>query len=330
MPKNMWIDHLNVPQTDKTKWIDIWDIFDKKIAEEEFQILNFNQVKEIYLKSHLMGDGRSYTANIKNHIDNLYNFSDILENKNTAGTTYCIFNDITKYQDHGDFEKFSDKRILFDIDRNEKYIHFEQCLFGNYCYHVYAGDLKERNILKNKINKVFRYHEKYYDIFNFLNFKNYNAVHVRRNDFLTVCNENIKNIVKPNDLYQALERLFPKDIPLYICTDETNLSYFNKIKKKYKVIFFKDFNLNLTDLEKAIVEQIICSKADLFYGTFPSTYSKRINIMRGIEGLQSSDYMSINRIIEPPEYLKSAMPWTYNEGRFWNWDHSTHINWLLE
>jgi hypothetical protein len=301
LPKKTFIQHIDI----KNQWYNIWEIFDKDILRQEFDIIEAEQ------------NGDTYE----------YKF----EKNNIVYTDCCFVNDISKFQNDNDFLTFSEKRELLETDRPEKIIHFERNLFGNYCYYIYAGDSKQRNILKDKINKVFTYNSKYYELVENLNMGSYNAVHVRRNDFTSFYKEGIKNISNKNSLLEAIKKIFPKNLPLYICTDEKDLEFFKEIEKEYIVYYYNDYNLDLTTLEKAVVEQIICSKAVFFIGTNLSTYTKRINIMRGIDGLQADDYMGINKIIDKPiEILNSPMPWIYKENRKWEWNDSSHINWIKE
>lgn len=334
LPHKTWLLFISQSQN-LEDFSDIWQIFDKDIVKEEFDCIEFENVPEFEDKFLQMRGGRSYTQNIFKAvgIDNVGRvvFSD-------SDPYECVCNDHSvlvnkKYNDE-DFLNFSKNRHVINLDRPEKILHFENNLFGSYWYHVYPGNKFERNKLKNKINKCFKYNKRLYELSDQVQQKigKYNALHVRRNDFLDVHTDLMDQVGNSNKILEKILPLFDTKIPLYISTDETNLKFFDSLISKYNIYFFKDFDYNLDSLDTAALEQIICSNAELFYGTQLSTYTKRINVMRGYDGKESQDWKTIN--YTPPEkeniFHVNPLPWTLNENRLWFWDSSYHPQWILE
>ena len=195
---------------------------------------------------------------------------------------------------------------------------------------IYPGHARKRNVLKDKINRCFRYKNKFYELSKKVKEKigDYNSVHVRRNDFL-ICHGD--KLVPSDLLLEKLYAFFERSKPLYIATDEKDLSFFDPVKEKYDIYFYKDFDFNTTALETDVMDQVICAESDIFMGTYLSTYTKRINVMRGIESKQADDDMGINRILESRERIPKDIinPWSKKKS-LWSWNESSHPQWKLE
>ena len=77
---------------------------------------------------------------------------------------------------------------------------------------------------------------------------------------------------------------------LYIATDE-NLSFFKPLSAYYRLYFFDDFlNKELIEQKKinpnwiGMIEQVVASHGECFYGTFLSTFTHYIFRLRGYRG----------------------------------------------
>jgi len=235
---------------------------------------------------------------------------------------------IGKLSNTSDFTNFLAQRQIVNLDRPEQYILLENNLFHHYWYWVYAGDKTERNTLKNKINRLFRYSQRYYDLVaNEVAVGPYNAIHVRRGDFFIQYGQALQSVASEDKLFLQVSQLMDPTLPLYIATDEPNQDFFKPLTTRYRVMFLNSFFKNLTKLEAAIVEQIICSQAEQFLGTIPSTYSKRINVMRGLDGKPATDYTGINQITAPDARMSDPIPW---KNSCWGWSMSSHPQWMQE
>jgi DNA-directed RNA polymerase II subunit RPB2 len=90
--------------------------------------------------------------------------------------------------------------------------------------------------------------------------------------------------------------------------------------------------LSASKIDEAVLEQVICSEAEIFYGTYLSTYTTRINVIRGISNKQTCSYGGINHFITAEQSgidFSEAFPWKHNQGR-WNWEQSCHFQWVKE
>lgn len=324
------------------KFVDMWEVLHRPNVEREFSVVDFDDVPELYVVKDYMKQVLSSSKSVASHTNKIAEYvPDLFEFKTEPPTVYSHhpkpvnelhISFVNGIPNTHDYEIFAGERPTVDLNRPEKFIHFENCLFGHYFYHAYC-DRSNRNELKNKMAKAMRYKAVYFYIAKDVSKKigKYNALHIRRNDFSSQFGTQIEIINTGEKLLDQINKFENfKGLPLYIATDESDNNFFNALKDKYDLYFYDDFGFDLTPLEKAIVEQIICSNAEFFIGTKPSTYSARINRMRGEINKQSDDYMGINLLMDRPAHMDSAIPWADTENKVWHWDHSTHPHWVKE
>lgn len=324
----------------KENFIDIFNYIDKNYLYSNFNCINLYDVPELdglfsnieQKKSDCPIRGKrpySYTGNIQKYISNIKNI-DMGKDVVVSGSPYVFYSGTI--EDYSDFSKFSGKRTKFSLDFEEQFLHFERNLYGLYWYSVYPGGPLKRNELKKKVNSSLMYKDKFAEmsekVYNTIG--PYNSIHVRRNDFLEDRSEYISDTSQSSKLSAIIKYLFKDDKPVYISTDEKDLTFFDDLSKYKTLYFLKDFYTDIDDkLSESILEQLICVNSDLFYGTYMSTYSKRINILRGYQNKQTSDGMGINNLYHPLCDYTDPLPWTkYNV--YWNWELSSHPQWLNE
>ena len=339
LPPDCWMLFICESQ-DKKDWKDIWQIFDKNVLLEEFDCIEHRDVPEFQAKFNMMKSKRSYTGKLKKLKLDLNNIK-----FNAIDTTECIGHDVivNGIPDTEDFEKFRNNRDIVDVNCENQFLHFENNLFGHYWYHVYPGGEKERNELKDKINRVFKYHSEYYGYADtvYSEIGPYNAVHVRRNDFLDARYEETEVFNAPEKLLNVIDDcpfLDPK-LPLYIATDEEDRKFFKNLEEKYDIYFYQDFDFDFdcengfepNNLNNAVMDQVICAMSENFFGTYYSTFTKRINVMRGLDGRQADDWFGINHMPEEAnENMTSAIPWSTADDNYWHWNQSSHYQWMKE
>jgi hypothetical protein len=329
-------------------YTDIWDVFDFETYSKYFECINFYDISEFNgkyesIKGSIPGYDPliSYTLNLDCVIDDVkvINFDSkklCYPDYSESSIGHCDYVLTCNTEYSLDLKNFSSGRKILDLNHSEKFMHFEGNLFGHYWYNIYPGQSEKRNELKKIINKVFKYKEKYYNISNVVKEKlqKYNAIHIRRDDFLIYRDDSLEQISDSEKILKVLDILFDKKYPLYIATDEKNLDFFNEIKNKYEIYFFNDFNLlNLSKLEIAVVEQIICSQSEKFYGTKYSTFTKRINVMRGCEKRQYNDSIFLNDLDlcnKNNINLYNKFPWQRSENNKWEWSDSSYLQWKIE
>lgn len=323
LPPTTYLTHIT--DGGKEQWPSIWELFDK--SNNEFDTIELSEYTE--LKD--LGNYFSWFAKADSMIEDCYSPPEIPHNTPLANANFCVVNNFDNLKDNEDFKNFAGTRQIIDLNRLEKYIYIENSLFQHYWFWVYAGDANQRNLLKTKMNKLFRYKQSYYDLVNkAVNIGKYNAIHVRRGDFFIQYGKSLESINTEDKLLTQVEKLLDPSIPLYIATDEPNKDFFNEVAKKYKILFIDDFFKDLSKLDCAILEQIICSQAEQFEGTIPSTYTKRINIMRGLDGKLAEDYTGVNKIVTKSPEMDSPLPWTIEPRNLWGWNMSSHPQWTQE
>lgn len=334
LPPKTWLLFISESQ-EKDGFSDIWEVFDKEYVKSQIKCIDFYDVPEFQGKYKLIEGEKSYTKNIEKYVDNVkcidFKIDAELE-------VYCINEShlvlTTETYLNEDFKDFCQNRPILNLSEiKDKFIHFENNLFGHYWYHVYPGDENKRNMMKQKINNCFRYVPRLYYLASKVKDKigPYNAVHVRRNDFLDARKDDLKSVSNKKNLLQMLKIFFDPSLPLYISTDERDISFFDEVSEEYEIFFYDDFEYELTELDHAVIEQVICSQAEHFYGTYLSTYTSRINIMRGIENRQSDDDVGINYYpYDNRQNTRTANPWKLNSDKRWQWNSSSHPQWKME
>lgn len=328
LPPKTWISHVE-------KFVDIWSIFDKEVAKSEFNCVEFDDVPEIKNNIEKINGERFSFQNITNYVKDLCDIK-IFSNSNQNTVLYessVVFSGIQHNTE--DFKNFVGKRKIVYLNFPNKFIHFDENLFGSFWYHVYPGNSLKRDYLKEKINKTFRYRQKFYDMSEIVSKQlgEYNALHVRRGDFLHTMNDNyLDSVESGRKILKKILPLIPVNIPLYISTDETNLDFFEPIREFYKIYFYKDFDYDLNDLDRAVLEQVICSNAKDFHGSWLSTYTKRINVMRGCDGKYAPDWKAYNYVpsIEETPNIDNPFPWNSRDDGLWHWNLSWHPQWTYE
>jgi hypothetical protein len=337
IPPNFWCFSVSEGYG-KENFIDILKYFNKERIYSNFNCVDFYDVpdlKELFSKiekKETETKPYSYTGNIHNHNIDLKNIIFLNEFQEP-----CVLSDsqVVMYcgdiLDKSDFLNFSGRRKSLNLDLNQKFLHFEWNLYGLYWYSVYPGNGIKRNNLKKKINSSLLYREKFADISNkvYNTIGPYDSIHVRRNDFLTDRIENISDVSTPSKFSAIVKYLLKDDRPVYIATDEKDLSFFDELKKYKKLYFFKDFYEPDDKLGDSIIEQLICVNSNVFYGTYKSTYSKRINILRGYQNKQSSEGIGINNLYKQICDYNNPLPWT-NQKVYWYWSSPSHPQWMYE
>jgi hypothetical protein len=117
----------------------------------------------------------------------------------------------------------------------------------------------------------------------------FKAFHIRRGDlqFKEVKIPAEEIIANTADIVQANETI-------YVATDEKDEAYLGVLRKHFNMFTLSDFHerVGLPKLNQnymGMVEQIVCSRSQVFIGTWFSTFSGYITRMRGYNGF---DYRS--------------------------------------
>jgi hypothetical protein len=107
----------------------------------------------------------------------------------------------------------------------------------------------------------------------------YDAYHIRRGDF-----QYKRTQVEAGIIYDKSKGEVREGATVYIATDEQDKVFFDPLAKHYKLLFLDDFIHLIPHLNTnfyGMLDQMICVKSRVFYGTWWSTFSGYINRMRG-------------------------------------------------
>lgn len=320
----------------------IWEVLDKTEIQKNYDV-------EFIEEKHLHQNHPEYKQRIFPNVCNInippswYRFP-----YDSDGLTPCVVN-TKKVIDYDDYNNFLCNRRFVDISEvdNKEIISID--VFGQFFYNMYLGSKEQRINIKRKINNSLVYKQSYLDAAeNILKPNTYNAIHIRYSkligeDFGDEYDFNPNG--NPHLLLESIEKLFEKDVPLYIATDLTrhgaihngelrhNItfdSYIEPIRNKYTVITLEDLNLDLSPNETIAMDQLLSVNAKTFYGSYYSTFSKRIDVLRGIAGKTTHDYMGWNKIQQSYVQVDSPYPWKHLSKPIWPWYYSSYPQYMQE
>jgi len=146
----------------------------------------------------------------------------------------------------------------------------------------------------------------------------YDAMHVRRGDFQFSPTQ-----LPADELYDLSKGNLEQGSTLYVATDEKNKTFFEPLKKHYDVVFLDDFLHVLPGVNTnyyGMIDQLVCYKSRIFYGTWWSTLSGYVNRMKGyytakheLEGykdgtLRSFYFTPPERVLQMRSYIPVRKP----------------------
>lgn len=107
----------------------------------------------------------------------------------------------------------------------------------------------------------------------------YDSFHIRRGDF------QYKNTrVEADVIYENVRDMFVENSTVFVATDERNMTFFEPLRKHYKLYFLHDFHHLLKGVNKnyyGMLDQLVASRGRLFAGSYYSTFTGYINRIRG-------------------------------------------------
>jgi carbamoyltransferase len=300
----------------KNTFIDIFDALDKEAFLNEFDCVDYYDISEYTQFENEFG-----------YFDETYKVAKLIEFKHERNSSK---DPIDKYvlqfgkYDTIDFKMFSDGRESIDLNLDDKFIHFPLNLFTQFYYHVYA-DVETRNLIREKIKRGIKFKKKFYDLADVIktHLGPYNAIHIRRNDFLHTRPETTLNIF--DGLLNNIQPHLESTLPLYIATDESNRKLFYFLKGHYNIAFLEFFHQNLSSFDAMVVEQIICANAEAFLGSEFSTFTHYIHVLRGQMGKKDYHRIGVNYNYGVLPYKN--FPWLAEK---WEWQRIFDLYWKNE
>ena len=336
LTETIYCDHIS-KWPDKKTWINIFDLLDYEKFSSNFKCINFEDTELVKYNNE-----KDYHHGVTERDDvETIMFGDEfgrLQAQKSPVDLNCLL--YTKVDNQEDFNLFKNNRTnLINLNSDKKYLFFPRNLFGHFNYHVYGNGPIERNKIKEKINKGIQYRKEFFDVADkvcsYLG-EDFNAIHIRRGDFLNIRENESKN--QFSNLIKDLEGRIPKNKPLFIATDESNKSIFKILKKEgYQYYFLESFYSHIKPLIKnthpgaselicaLLVDQIVCSKANIFLGSHLSTFSDYINIIRGQNKLK--DFHREGTNFSRPKLNYDRFPWEVED---YSWDKTWSDHWEYE
>ncbi|XP_046975654.1 GDP-fucose protein O-fucosyltransferase 2 [Vanessa cardui] len=228
-------------------------------------------------------------------------------NNVTVKETVCV-----KYQG-----RISNLWELISLNPTDKFVmfaHGEIPLHDQYGTKTFWDCRKSMKFNKNLINTAKKYISEYFNC-NSKICTTYVSVHWRRRDFARSRKKDvpsIKGTVKQID--NAIKNYNPQIVNIFIASDGQN-SELIKLEKQlsdigYKVHFYLPTQSELDKFKDggvAIIDQIICSHAAYFIGTYESTFTFRIQEEREILGFESST--TFNRLCPDKGRCEAPSKW---------------------
>ena len=114
----------------------------------------------------------------------------------------------------------------------------------------------------------------------------FHTMHIRRGDFqyedvrLTaeqIYEDNVRNWFTPGKV-------------VFVATDEKDMKFFDPLRKHYRLLFLKDYQHLLTEVDYhnyGMIDQLVASMGDVFVGAYFSTFSGYIQRLRGYHSQKS-------------------------------------------
>ena len=273
---------------DKNTFFDAWKILDKKSYLSQFNCIEYED--SILTK---YSSKQQYYDGINQDIDCIM-FGD--EYTNWGPQQFLnkgvIVHNIEDQEHYQEFTK--DGRTKYQLPLDKEIIHFPRNLFGHFGYHVYPPNDFAAKVIQQKIRDGVKLRPEFEEQAKILMPGDYDALHVRRNDFKYVHTKTVEDQIA--ELPQLIEGRVRRDKPLFIATDEKDKSLFDCLKG-YNIKFLSDITSDLENHVSLSLDTLICSNADTFLGSRFSTFSEYIHIVRGYKDKKdlSRDGINIQR-----------------------------------
>ena len=261
LPPRVYCLFLSDPNRKETFW-DFWELFDREAFEAEFDTIAYEEVPEY----ERFNSDQQYFDGICDEVR-------------------CLPpRDYPNWGPSPGIPGLMDASLL---ECEDTFIHFPRNLFGFWYTLIPFPEGKSEEEFRAKLKRGLKIRSDYQPI---AIPKPFNAIHVRMGDF---------NFTRPEatrqfryHLNKLVSNLLPRDLPLFIATNETNREFFDCLK---------DYDCHFSEIPaagnsvRAIGEDILtCVEAERFHGSRFSTFTDYINILRHYLGKEDCSGTLLN------------------------------------
>lgn len=233
------------------------------------------------------------------------------------------------------------RRYVYAFDERQEQaadLHINTHTLGHYSHFFYLDEERRRRVVD--LMQRLRPKQPYLKLADHIaaNFGLFNAIHLRRGDFLTndLSKEGITRAVSigGREVVANLASRMRRDDPLVICTDGSSREeLFGPIQKHFREVIFLDRYLResagiremISQLPRndeavlALLTQLIASKARVFAGTLFSTFTALIHRLRGFEHQNCPFLYCYNDFVSPLVHFENCEFLPVDEGPYsWN------------
>jgi hypothetical protein len=107
----------------------------------------------------------------------------------------------------------------------------------------------------------------------------FDSLHVRRGDF------QYKNTrISAEEIYENIRDVIQEGSTVFIATDERDKKFFDPLRAHFDVYFLDDFTTELGNINHnffGMIDQLVASRSQTFFGCWHSTFTGFIHRMRG-------------------------------------------------
>ena len=221
-------------------------------------------------------------------------------NKGRTGEEYVYLNDSKKEIERLNYFAGDRQPVIFDASwQNERVIHFISVpgqnfrLMTNFYTFLYFEDEWVDKYYKRVVRDYLRYKDYVFckasivveRLMRITDGHGYSAFQIRRGEL------QYKEVKIPADkLLENVGKFIPKGQVIYIATDERNKTFFDPLKTRFpRIYFLDDFSDDIGMKEinpnyMGMIDQIVCTRGQIFIGTWFSTFSAYITRLRGYLG----------------------------------------------
>lgn len=244
------------------------------------------------------------------------------------------------------FQHFrNERRHVYSFSEQEheaRDLHINTMALGHYSHFFYLDEARRREVVD--LMRRFRPKQPYMAVADRIaaSLGSYNAIHVRRGDFLYngLAKGKIIRVasITGQEIVANLATRMHRDDPLVVCTDgSSDEEIFRPIRQYFRETIFLDRYLHEDartrqmiaalprddEAVEVLLTQLVASKAQVFAGTLFSTFTALIHRMRGLAGHDSSflycydDFLSPQVPFERCEFLPVGEgPYSWNRVRY--------------